>query len=62
MSVRLTVCPHCGVSLIGEEIPEKDREMFGGATHGSRLLGRVDPVRDRVVEWECPDCHARWPR
>ena len=62
MSEKLTHCPHCAASLVGEEIPPEYRETFGGETRGSRLIARVDPVRDRVVEWECPDCHARWAR
>lgn len=60
MSEKLTACPHCGANLVGDEIPEKYREHFGGATHGSRLIAHVDPIRDRCIEWECPDCHARW--
>lgn len=28
----------------------------------SRLIGNVDPDRDRIVEWLCPDCGVRWPR
>jgi hypothetical protein len=47
-------CPHCGVSLIGPEIPEKDRELFGGATHFQRQLVRV--WKDRAREATCPDC------
>lgn len=62
MSEQLTACPHCGADLIGEEIPEKQRQMFGGHTHFNRLIGQYDPDRDRVVQWECPDCHQRWAR
>lgn len=49
-------CPACGVSLIGEPIPEKDREFFGGETHFGREIGIYDERTDRTVAWECPDC------
>lgn len=53
-------CPHCGVSLIGEPIPEDQLKYYGNRTHWRREIGIVE--NDRVVEWQCPDCGGTWPR
>lgn len=45
-------CPHCKADL-------RDHE------HGPpflRTVGLVDRYRDRVTEWQCPDCEKSWPR
>ena len=55
-------CPACHADLRGAEIPVEHREHFGGATHGSRLIGIYDRDRDRTVAWRCPDCGAEWAR
>lgn len=55
-------CPHCGACLSGDPIPREQQAMFGGHTHYDRTIGIVDPAKDRVVEWQCPDCGERWPR
>lgn len=55
-------CPN-GCSLIGKPIPEEHRDLYGeGVTHFSRAIGIYDQLRDRTVEWACPDCNVRWPR
>lgn len=54
-------CPNCGVSWQGEEIPEENREMYGGATHTSRLISVYDRIKDRTTHWKCPDCQMVWP-
>ena len=53
-------CPHCGVSLIGDPIPENMREYYSPPYHWRRELGQYDTELDRVVEWMCPDCKGRW--
>lgn len=55
-------CPHCGVSLQGEPIPEKDLGYYGGRTHFSRKIGIEERDRDRTVWWLCPDCGWEWLR
>jgi predicted RNA-binding Zn-ribbon protein involved in translation (DUF1610 family) len=57
-------CPHCGSSLIGDPIPAElvAAGHYGDSTHWRREIGIVDPDRDRVVEWVCPDCGGRWDR
>lgn len=55
-------CPHCGVSLIGDPIPEADRHFFGNATHFRREIGVYDRERDRTVAYRCPDCGKEWAR
>lgn len=57
-----TICPHCGADLVGEEIPEHERELFGGATHGSRLIGIYSTERDCTTHYQCPDCEGRIER
>jgi hypothetical protein len=55
-------CPHCGSSLVGEEIPKKDRKLFGGATNFKREIGMEYPEKyDGIWEWMCPDCRGTWP-
>lgn len=58
-------CPHCGVSLLGEPIPEARRELFGGATHFKReIMVEVRGVYDGGLYFICPDCghrYHRWP-
>ncbi len=57
------LCPLCGIDLRGDPIPERlQDEWYGGKTHYSRKIGVVNPVRDCVVEWLCPDCGGRWER
>lgn len=54
-------CPHCGVSLQGEPIPEDQRgKWYGGATHYSRTIGYSR--HDYVQFWICPDCGGTWNR
>lgn len=49
-------CPKCGVSLLGDPIPEASREHFGGKTHFRRQVGIYSREQDRTVAWRCPDC------
>lgn len=54
-------CPKCNVTLIGDPIPEKDREFFGNSTHFRREIGMEYPeFYDGTVEWRCPDCKHLW--
>lgn len=55
-------CKVNGCDLRAGEIPEKDREMFGGHTHFSHLIAITSRDLDRVTEYLCPKCQARWPR
>lgn len=61
---ELSNCPHCGVSLLGEEIPEADRDTYyGGRTHFRRAIGvEVFSVYDGLLFWKCPDCGGSWHR
>lgn len=62
MGSKLTDCPHCGVSLIGGEIPADVRASggYGDATHWKREIGHIE--HDRVAYYSCPDCGGTWPR
>lgn len=56
-------CPRCEVSWLGSEIAEEHRHHYGGATHGSRLIGMEDrDIYDGAHSWMCPDCRAVFPR
>jgi predicted RNA-binding Zn-ribbon protein involved in translation (DUF1610 family) len=56
-------CPACGVSLVGDPIPEPDRYLFGGSTHFGRAIGiEIPGVYDGVLYWQCPDCGHTWDR
>lgn len=55
-------CPKCNISLIGEEIPEKDKRHFS-STHFRKEIGIEDPmVYDGVSWYMCPDCRHVWKR
>lgn len=63
------VCPHCSVSLRGQQIPEEYlRDGSYGEWNGeqrfySRKVGvEVQGVYDGVLFWQCPDCDGRWHR
>lgn len=58
--VEMVTCPSCGTSWLDGEIPEKDRELYGGLTHFTRLVGISDG--DSVLRWRCPDCAEEWER
>lgn len=51
-------CPACGVSLIGEPIPEELRRsgFYGDSTHWRRDIAIYDRDRDQTVAYQCPDC------
>ena len=56
-------CPNCGVTWIGEPIPDSDREFFGGKTHFRREIGvEIRGKYDGVDHWKCPDCLATFDR
>lgn len=55
-------CPLCGVSLIGAEIPEHQRESYGGQKYFGRVIGIERRGDDRVSSWRCPDCCGYWAR
>jgi uncharacterized protein with PIN domain len=59
---QIAECPECGADLRGEEIPPEQRAMFGGATHGSRLIAIHDRASERTECYRCPDCEARIER
>lgn len=52
-------CPHCGVSLQGDPIPEDIAHHYS-ATHWSRKIGIYDRDADRTVSYRCPDCNGAW--
>lgn len=56
-------CPRCRHSMLGESIPQRNRELYGGKTHFSRVIGvEVPGVYDGVLYWKCPDCDHKWHR
>ncbi|KOS60204.1 hypothetical protein FJQ98_11050 [Lysinibacillus agricola] len=52
-------CPHCRVSLQGDEIPKEQQKSYN-ATHFTRKIGITKLEADRILYWECPDCHNNW--
>jgi len=53
-------CPRCGTTQVGEEIPEENRECFGGATHSCRSIAYY--AHDMTMFYVCPDCDNAWHR
>jgi hypothetical protein len=62
MNADTKQCPKCNASWVAGEIPEQDREAFGGKTHFSHLLGIETEEYDGISEWMCPFCKTRWSR
>ena len=53
-------CPHCGVSLLGEKIPDNIANNYPG-THWKREIGiEVPEGYDGVYYFKCPDCEGEW--
>jgi hypothetical protein len=54
-------CPHCGASLIGDEIPEEMREHYSPPYHWRREIGvEHSEIYDGIYYWMCPDCKGEW--
>jgi len=56
MADYIKACPHCKANLVGDPIPEHDRESFGNKTHFRRIIAVVDRDLDRCIHHQCPDC------
>lgn len=54
-------CPYCNTNLQGKPIPLEEQHSYG-ATHFTRKIGMYDLVKDRTVNWKCPDCSGEWER
>jgi hypothetical protein len=53
-------CPHCGVSLLGDPIPEEWRSSYGG-THYKKEIGVEVPEKyDGVYYYYCRECKGEW--
>lgn len=50
------VCPHCGLSLVDQPIPEDLREFYGGRKFFSSLMMQLSLLFDRVLAFSCPYC------
>jgi ribosomal protein L32 len=54
--LNLNNCPVCGVSLLGNPIPEEFRREHGNRKHYTRLVECIDWKTNRKTGYECPDC------
>lgn len=63
MSRRFDHCPHCGVSLLGDPIPEEYRAYYGSTTHYRReIMIEIPEVYDGGLYFQCKDCGGAWHR
>lgn len=54
-------CPICGNSLLGDPVPDDQKEFYAG-NYFKREIGYEYPEKyDGVWEWKCPDCDGFWP-
>ncbi len=54
---KFTNCPSCGVNLVGDPIPEAQREFYGAHTHYRREIAITNTSLPR---FQCPDCSAEF--
>jgi len=54
------ICPLCGADLDDGEIPEEDHQYHAPPYRWSRVIGISDPILDRILEWQCPDCGGKF--
>lgn len=53
-------CPHCKVSLVGDEISKEHKKYYSG-THFKREIGMEFPeLYDGILYYMCPDCKGEW--
>ena len=57
------VCPVCGQSFVGKEIPEEHRHYYGNKTHYSKIIGiEIPHLYDGCIMWKCGDCKSYFRR
>lgn len=57
------ICPICGESFIGNEIPEQYKDWYGGKTHFSKIIGiEIPHLYDGCIMWKCGDCGTYFRR
>lgn len=54
--LNLSNCPACGVTLIGNPIPEELRKEYANRKHFTRLIECMDWTTKKLNGYECPDC------
>lgn len=52
----LNNCPVCGVTLLGNLIPEDLRREYNNRQHYTRLVECWDWKANKLTGYECPDC------
>lgn len=52
-------CPYCNADLQGDPIPKESQKSYN-ATHFTRKIGITHIAFDRILKWQCPDCHKEW--
>lgn len=49
-------CPACGVSWIGNPIPDDLKKEYGNKSHFPRIVEVRDWKTNKITAYECPDC------
>lgn len=62
MPYRYDACPHCGVSLLGDPVPETEQPWFGNTHYRRDQHMVVKAIYDGVLYFQCPDCGGAWHR
>lgn len=62
VSPKTRNCPECNTSWVDKPIPKEIREYYSPPYFFSRLIGIYGMREDRVLEYVCPDCDARFER
>lgn len=54
-------CPHCGVNLLGEPIPDDSLQHYGNGRirYFKREIGYYSMEYDRTMYVTCPDCKEK---
>lgn len=56
--MNLDACPHCGMNLLGEPIPDTDPVRH----YHLDLLAEIPEMYDGGLFYACPRCNGRWHR
>lgn len=53
-------CPHCEISLLGEEIPDESKPFYAGNFFKKEIGVEIPELYDGDWYYRCPECGGEW--